>query len=130
LAFEEDDWRLSGCKEKTRTRGIDGTPQRAIRRKSIEIIDFSSSEDEIDEEPIIVEPVAEPVAEPEVEEEQQVAKKPVKPMHKWVIIESTQLEKVLEQLPCPECVGKLALNLPTVCIATIIGMECSTKEWF
>jgi hypothetical protein len=55
LAFEEDDWRLSGCKEKTRTRGIDGTPQRAIRRKSIEIVDFSSSEDEIDEEPIIVE---------------------------------------------------------------------------
>jgi hypothetical protein len=134
LAFEEEDWRLSGCKEKTRTRGSNVMPQRATRRELIEIINFLSSEDNIDEDPI-VEPVAEPVAEPEVEqEEHQVAKKPVKPVHKRVIIESAQLEKVLEQLPCPECGGKLAscivesMNYLHCCFATSVGVWSAVQR--
>ena len=124
LSFEEADWRLNGCHSSepaaTRTRG-GGLKKTTVRSSQIDLL---SSDDEAEEDLLV--PDAAP--EEEKKEEEQVVMKVPKPCHKRIILESAQLEKVFNQLGCPECGGELALNIRTVCIATSIGMECQNSN--
>jgi hypothetical protein len=73
-------------------------------------------------------------ADDEAEEEDDIAtsmplvRRPPKAENTRVLIEVAQLEKVFDQLGCPNCGEPLKMSVQTVCVATSIGMECTSQE--
>jgi hypothetical protein len=116
LSLEEEDWRLTvGQVTLTRTRGGGlGRPDlrnAAMKREVIAIdADANSSTESVEE-----------ATEADPEED---AKAP-KPEHTRVIVEVAQLEEAFKNRPCPNCGAELALDLPTMCLATSIRLVCN-----